>query len=282
MESKDTMTHEEGVFLRLIRIYKITNSKTEDLYVGRTSKSLQERMGGHRSNCDGGGTMPVHVKMREIGIEHFSITQVAKSWCSGRRAAAKLEQKYIDLFKPNLNKNRAYQSYEERKDYNRGLYWKNKDAVLKQRKEYYEKHKPEILEDRKEYYEKHKPEIRAKQKVYYETHKEQIAAQTKGYREEHKEEIRKKKKEHYEEHKDDILARNKKYREANKEKIASINKKYREANRDKLLEKERKRNAEIVASKRFYCQDCDYAAPKQSALDRHHETEKHKRAAGMI
>ena len=49
------------------------------------------------------------------------------------------------------------------------------------------------------------------------------------------------------------------------------------AARKKIVEKEN------VASKRFYCQTCDYAAPTQSELDRHLKTQSHlNKVAGTV
>jgi group I intron endonuclease len=59
-------------------IYKITNLKTNKIYVGLTSVSLRERWTNHKSNCKNPAkyTSALYCSMRKHGIENFKIEQI--------------------------------------------------------------------------------------------------------------------------------------------------------------------------------------------------------------
>ena len=54
------------------KIYKITNTKDDMIYVGCTSLPLDERYAIHRKKS-GTGKMRIHQHMRHVGRDHFSI-----------------------------------------------------------------------------------------------------------------------------------------------------------------------------------------------------------------
>ena len=54
------------------KIYRITNTQDEKIYVGCTSLPLDERYAIHRKKS-GTGKMQIHQHMRNIGRDHFSI-----------------------------------------------------------------------------------------------------------------------------------------------------------------------------------------------------------------
>lgn len=108
-----------------------------------------------------------------------------------------------------------------RKEYHKNFYYKNKDNILKVRKEYVENNKDKISKFSSKYYEKNKEKIFEKNREYYEINKNKIC---------------KKQKEYYEINKGDISSRKKEYAEINKEKLKEYGKKYRSSNVEKLKE----------------------------------------------
>lgn len=61
---------------------------------------------------------------------------------------------------------------EERQEYNKKYYQKNKEQIKKYKKEYRNKHAKEIHEYEKEYRKTHKEDCKRRQQKYYEKHKE--------------------------------------------------------------------------------------------------------------
>lgn len=61
----------------MAKIYKITNDVNNFVYVGFTSSSIEQRWRFHvRDHKDVSDTRPLYVAMRDIGIEHFSISVI--------------------------------------------------------------------------------------------------------------------------------------------------------------------------------------------------------------
>ena len=140
---------------------------------------------------------------------------------------------------------------EERREYTKKYYEKNKEKIQAYRKEkckeyydnYYKNHriknKEQIKEYKKDYYEKNKIEIllKCKKKEY------------KEYVGENKEKILIKAKMYYKENKEKILIRAKIYYKKNKKRIDTNNRKYFEENKDHLLLKQKeyiKKNKEKI------------------------------------
>ena len=56
-------------------IYKITNSKTNDIYIGSTN-NLKNRFKSHRSNARLNKNGKLYDCMREYGVENFQIETI--------------------------------------------------------------------------------------------------------------------------------------------------------------------------------------------------------------
>lgn len=57
-------------------IYKITNIKTGKVYIGKTTKSLNDRLQGHINNADKGNNFKLSLAIRKYGKENFIIEQI--------------------------------------------------------------------------------------------------------------------------------------------------------------------------------------------------------------
>lgn len=128
------------------KIYKIINDITNDIYVGSTCETLSKRMTKHREKIKYCPERLFYKFVREIGgWEHFKIIMIEDYPCNRKEELFKREQYHKDLLKPTLNKNNAFTSETEKKEYQKN--YQNTEEYKKGRKIYYEKNK----ETRKEY-----------------------------------------------------------------------------------------------------------------------------------
>ena len=84
-------------------VYVITNTVNSKVYVGSTKKTLYMRWREHQ-NAARNGSAPLHVAMREVGVENFNIKVVLEVPCNTVRelheAESRMLKKYCSL-KPN-------------------------------------------------------------------------------------------------------------------------------------------------------------------------------------
>lgn len=98
------------------KIYKITNSVTDDCYVGSTYRALYIRFNEHLRHAIYGKRSHLHAKMKEIGSEHF-IIQLLEDPNPKCRSQADLlirEQYHISVLKPSLNRIPAWHVLKNR------------------------------------------------------------------------------------------------------------------------------------------------------------------------
>ena len=57
-------------------IYKITNTKTGKVYIGKTTKSLNDRLQGHINNADKGNNFKLSLAIRKYSKENFIIEPI--------------------------------------------------------------------------------------------------------------------------------------------------------------------------------------------------------------
>lgn len=81
-------------------IYKITNTKTSDLYIGSTIQHPKNRFKAHRSNANLGKPGTLYEAIRKIGVEYFSIEVVEE--CEIEELDRK-EKEYYQKLAPSLN-----------------------------------------------------------------------------------------------------------------------------------------------------------------------------------
>jgi hypothetical protein len=115
------------------KIYKIVCNITDDVYIGSTTKTLKYRLERHLdSNC---------ISKDIIKNGDYKIELIENYPCNNNNELRKREQYYID----NLKCINIRNAYTDQKEYNKEYYKKyiikNKDNILKQKKEYYIKNK---------------------------------------------------------------------------------------------------------------------------------------------
>lgn len=84
-------------------IYKITNNKTDDVYIGSTIQTLKNRFKAHKSNANLNKPNKLYDCMREIGIENFNIELLEEIEFANKILIGEKEKEYYDLIKPSLN-----------------------------------------------------------------------------------------------------------------------------------------------------------------------------------
>jgi len=77
------------------KIYKIVNSENDKVYIGSTTKTLAQRMGGHR-RCAKSNPSRFYKAMRHHGVENFSIELIKSVPCSNVIELEKVEYKIIN------------------------------------------------------------------------------------------------------------------------------------------------------------------------------------------
>ena len=142
------------------RVYKITNSVNDMIYVGSTKTTLERRFTHHKSSAKT-HNFKLYKSMQDIGIDKFSIELLEEKYFDNDDELKKLEQEYINKYDISilLNERNAFISEQDRQE---------------QIKEYREKNKQQINEKAKEWCKKNREQINDKSKKYYEANKDQI------------------------------------------------------------------------------------------------------------
>lgn len=185
-------------------IYTIQHKKIPELlYVGSTSSFLI-RSNVHKYNCNNVNSKQHKQKLYQIikmngGWDAFNMSIYKKYPCYNRDALLMAEDTVIDELQPLLNKNKAYLTIAQKKQYQIDYKKKNKEKLFKyyrlwmisnkdKLEGYKEKYKylyttPEAIAYKKNYYEQHK----AKYKQYYQDNKERLKKQYHDNKEKEKE-----------------------------------------------------------------------------------------------
>ena len=135
-----------------------------DIYIGSTSKTLEKRLSGHRSDAQSlkNGGSRVYKRMREIGLQNWKMVPLLTFSCD-KKTIFEFEKQWIGLIGPDLN---MVSPITDQKEYNAAYHKANKvtinqrhkvyrqnnrDAILKQSAEYRMVNRGMILEKGKEY-----------------------------------------------------------------------------------------------------------------------------------
>lgn len=89
--------------MKSARIYKITNTKNDDIYVGSTMQSLKTSFKSHRSNANLNKTGRLYDFMRENGVENFSIELIEEFEAISKEKIAEKTSEYRKTLNPTLN-----------------------------------------------------------------------------------------------------------------------------------------------------------------------------------
>ena len=119
--------------MKIIGIYKITNTATGDFYIG-SSKNVKQRWARHKcpSRWNECPNNPMYQDMKNYGVDKFEFQVIAEVEAEKLKET---EQHYIELLKPTYNNNRANGWDVERKKEWQKEYQKT-DKCKKYNKEY--------------------------------------------------------------------------------------------------------------------------------------------------
>ena len=130
----------------MCRIYKLSNSEDDKIYIGSTRGTLAQRIGGHRDNARKGLTKPVSAHMRKIGIDKFKITLIKEKIVTNRKEMRIEEQNEMEKYDKTLLLN-VLRAYSENREKTR-----DQDKKRKTRRDFYHRHKmdPDWIEKERE------------------------------------------------------------------------------------------------------------------------------------
>ncbi len=179
------------------KIYKIVSNLTDKIYIGSTTMTLSQRMGGHRKDYKNKNKNVSSSILLDYG--DAKIILIKKYPCDGKNNLEAEERVYIETMTcvnkniPTRTKSEWYQDNKEHKiDYQRTYNHNNTEHLKEYRKQYYLDNKETKREYRKTEYHDNKEHKLDYQRTYNQDNKEQI----KQYNQENKELIANKKR-HY-------------------------------------------------------------------------------------
>jgi hypothetical protein len=168
------------------KIYKLSNSADDRVYVGSTCSSLRARLLAHICTANQGKKMGiVYQAMRELGPGAWSISLVEDFPCETGQALRAREEHHRLSLGASLNKNRCHVGLDKR-EYAKQYYVDNRDELLERAREYYADNRADILARASKNYEANYDQIRDKARANYKENREDIIAASIKYYEEHR------------------------------------------------------------------------------------------------
>ena len=163
------------------KIYKIVCNISNEIYIGSTIQTLNQRLAVHKS---------IKVKCSSYKILErgdYKIELIKNYPCKSKWELEEEEAKYI---RENecINKTIPHRTRKEWRE-------ENKEKIIEYKKEYYEDNKEKINKKTNEYYKNNKEKIVEQKKTFYENNKEKQLQIKKKYYEDNKEVINKQRKE---------------------------------------------------------------------------------------
>ena len=214
------------------KIYRLVCNTTGQQYIGSTTQSLSQRLGGHKKDykCFLTGKKTNQVSSFSILSENNCEMILIEDFpCENKNLLERRERYFIETMKC-VNKVKPARTKEELKEYDQKYRQKNQEKIKEQVQKYNQEHKEEIKEYIQKYQQEHKEKIKEYQQKYEQEHKEEIKEQKQKYRQEHKEESQK----YYQEHKEEMKEQRQKYHQENKVEINERNQKYQQEHKEKL------------------------------------------------
>ena len=188
------------------RIYKISSSLTDKIYIGSTCQALSQRMAGHMGNYKmylKDKTKPYVSSFEIIKLGDAFITLIED--CNFNNKQQLLLQEGLTI---RININICVNKVIAGRTINE---WRvdNKEIIAENAKEYSLYNKQLITEYKKKHYEEHREHIIEYQKKHYEEHRKDIVEYQKQYRQDNLDILNEKHKQYYNDNKKTILEMNK-------------------------------------------------------------------------
>lgn len=143
-------------------VYKIINSVDDEVYVGSTTKTKEERMYKHRTSSNRQKHYKLYKHFSLIGLDKFEIIVIEDDLFENKQELYKLEGFYINLL-GTLNSNIAGRTMKEYymdhiEDFKQ-YYLNNREDILRYQNQYKIDKREEITKKNKQYYEENKVKI---------------------------------------------------------------------------------------------------------------------------
>ena len=117
------------------KIYKITNAVNNDIYVGSTVQTLEERMRLHKVKAKIYPERKLYKRFFEIGFDNFTIELIEQYPCKNKDELETKEFEYIRMLKPVYNKNNIKYNQYEKDNFKKGeLYRLRNKAMINAKK----------------------------------------------------------------------------------------------------------------------------------------------------
>ena len=164
--------------------YKIVNDDLpEYVYIGSTG-CFYKRKWLHKCVCNNPNNKNHNLKLYKTirdngGWDRWNMKVIDEAKQLTLTEARIKEEMLRKEYNGNLNTVKAYQTVEERKEYEKDYLKINKEVILEKHKEYRDSHKESILEKKKVFRESNKELLCKKQKEYYVLNKKVINGKNK-------------------------------------------------------------------------------------------------------
>lgn len=89
------------------KIYKLINTVDDRIYIGSTATELSKRLYCHKQAAHKNIEQHIYKELNKIGWDNVRIIQIEAYRCETKYELLTKEQHYIDLLKPELNKQAA-------------------------------------------------------------------------------------------------------------------------------------------------------------------------------
>ncbi len=202
------------------KIYRLVCNTTGDQYIGSTTQSLSQRLGGHKAQYKYFLTGKMTKQTTSFSIlsnNNFEIILLEEFACENKNELERRERHFIEAVQC-VNKVKPGQTKEDIQKYLQTYYHEHKEERQKYMQTYRQEHKEDIQKKTLVYRQENKEDIQKKKQAYYQEHKEDIQTYQQTYQQEHKEDIRKKMQTYQQEHKEELNKKRQAYRKKLKEK----------------------------------------------------------------
>ena len=126
------------------RIYFIKNYTNNLLYIGSTTRNLEERFKEHKRDINKYSNFKLYKAMREYETDNFYVILIEELEVDAVKDLRRREGEYIKTVKPTLNKNIAGRSMKQ-------YQIDNKDKLRIYRRNYYKQYRKDHYEHLKNY-----------------------------------------------------------------------------------------------------------------------------------
>lgn len=263
------------------KIYKLV-CKDGHYYIGSTITELNKRFVCHKHTIKNKLIEGNYSYLYNIPISDINIELIENYPCETKKELLQREELYINKSIGDplcLNTFHAYQTPEEKKEYDRKYYQNNLEQVKETQKKYYESNKNEIIEQHRVYNELNRDAVNEYHANYRKEHAEQRREYSRQYNKEHVEERKEAKQKYYAENKEKVLESNKAYVVKNSEKVKAYKLEWQRQKTAKESEtkrqaREKKKQERIARDEEVHTCSCGgtYQAYR---LKRHEASKKH-------